>query len=60
MRGNVLNHQMRIKERRLLRLYSLWHETHEEGVQQKCLKLLGEIMSADPAFSLRSEFQMAF
>ena len=59
MRGNVLN-RVRMKERRLLRLYSLWHETHSEGIRQKCLALLGEIVSLDPAFSLRVEFQAAF
>ena len=59
MRENV-HSLVRAKERRLLRLYSLWHTTYAEGIRQKCLSLLGEIVSMDPAFSLRGEFQAAF
>ena len=58
MRGSVRN--LRAKERRLIQLYSLWHETHQEELEQQCLKLLGEIMTAEPRFSLRREFQQAF
>ena len=59
MKRNVLS-QIRMKEQRLLRLYSLWHEYHQEGLRRKCLSLLGEIVSVDPAFNLRREFQVAF
>lgn len=58
MKGNV--RKLHAKARRLLRLYSLWHETHREDVQRKCLALLGEILAAEPRFSLRREFQKAF
>lgn len=58
MGGNVRS--VRGKERKLLQLYSLWHETHQGAVQRKCMSLLGEIMRADPGFSLRGEFRTAF
>lgn len=51
---------LRTKARQLLKLYSLWHETHQEGYERKYLSLLGEILSADPAFNPRREFQIAF
>ena len=58
MRGNVRRFQA--KARRLLRLYSLWHETNREDVKRQCLSLLGEILTVEPRFSLRREFQKAF
>ena len=58
MRGNVRKFQTKAK--RLLRLYSLWHETHREDVQQQCMTLLSEILAVEPRFSLRREFQKAF
>ncbi len=59
MSGNVRN-RMQAKERRLLQLYSLWQETRSGELQKRCLGLLRELMSIDPAFSLRREFQEAF
>lgn len=58
MKGNV--RKLQAKARRLMRLYSLWHETHREDVQQKCIMLLSEILAVEPRFSLRREFQKAF
>lgn len=58
MKGNA--RKLHSKARRLLRLYSLWHETHREDLQQKCVLLLSEIMAAEPRFNLRHEFQKAF
>lgn len=58
MKGNVRN--LRSKAKRLLRLYSLWHATHREDVQRKCVVLLSEIMAVEPRFNLRREFQKAF
>jgi hypothetical protein len=52
--------QFRAKARRLLRLYSLWHETNSIEIQRKCLALLGEILAIDPGFSLQKEFKSAF
>ena len=58
MKGNA--RKFRAKEKRLLQLYSLWHETRREEIQRRCLGLLGELLSLEPRFSLRHEFQLAF
>ncbi len=58
MIGNARRYKA--KAERLLQLYSLWHETHREDVRRQCLSLLGELLSHDPNFSLRREFQIAF
>ncbi|MFA6599877.1 MAG: hypothetical protein WC352_00900 [Candidatus Omnitrophota bacterium] len=58
MIGNA--RKFREKADKLLRLYSLWHETHREEFQRKCLVLLSEILVQDPNFSIRREFQKAF
>lgn len=58
MIGNA--RKFRVKADRLLRLYSLWHETHREEVQREWLSVLTEILLQDPQFSLRREFQRAF
>lgn len=58
MKGNVRKFQSKAK--RLMRLYSLWHETHREDLQQKCIHLLSEILAVEPRFNLRREFQKAF
>lgn len=50
----------RSKEKRFLRLYSLWQETRREDLQQKCLGLIGEMVRLKPGFTLRSEFETAF
>lgn len=52
--------KFRAKERKLLRLYSLWHETHRDDLERQCLTLLGEILAVQPQFKLRNEFQSAF
>lgn len=57
-KGNV--RKFRGKARRLLKLYSLWHETHREEIQRQYLLLLGEILVIDPHFSIRQLFQKAF
>ena len=58
MKGNA--RKFRAKEKRLLRLYSLWQETRREDVQERCVKLLREILALEPTFSLRHEFDRAF
>ena len=58
MKGNARS--LRAKARRLMRLYSLWHATHREDLQRKCVVLLSEIMAVEPRFNLRSQFQKAF
>lgn len=58
MIGNARKFRMRAD--RLMRLYSLWHETHREEVQREWMRVLSEILVQDPNFSLRREFQRAF
>lgn len=49
-----------LKAKKLLRLYSQWQETRQDFFQKQCLKLLSEILSVNPGFRLRREFQSAF
>ncbi len=58
MKGNV--RRFRVKARRLLRLYSQWHLTHQEELERRYLRLLAEILAVNTNFSLRQEFQKAF
>ena len=59
MKGSAHN-SFQAKQKRLLQLYSEWQETRNEDVQKRCLGLLREIMSMDPGFNLRGQFQKAF
>ncbi len=52
--------RFRVKAEKLLRLYSLWQETRREDIRRQCLKLLGQIVAADPSFTLRGQFRNAF
>lgn len=47
-------------EARFLRLYSLWHETHDLGMQKRLLIRLNIVMRRVPNFDLRSRFKHAF
>ena len=58
MRANV--RKLRVKAKRLMKLYSQWHETHQAKIEKRYLSLLGEILAMEPHFSLRREFQRAF
>ena len=58
MKRNVL--KLRVKARRLLKLYSAWHETRRRDVCQRWLKLAGEILALNPRFNLKREFREAF
>lgn len=58
MKENALSLEM--KARKLMKLYSQWHETHNDEIRRKYLLLLGEILAIEPRFSLRREFQRAF
>lgn len=53
MKENV--RKLEIKARKLMRAYSLWHETHKEEFQRQYMTLLTEILAVDPRFSLRRE-----
>jgi len=48
------------KADRLLRLYSLWHETKRDEIRREFLTLLREVLALNPRFNLRHEFQKAF
>lgn len=52
--------KFQVKAKRLLKLYSLWHETRRQELERQCERLLSEILDIDPGFSLRREFQTAF
>lgn len=52
--------RFQVKARRFLKLYSLWHKTHREGLKVKWLRLLGEITKVKPDFDLEKEFRGAF
>ena len=52
--------RLQAKAKRLMQLYSLWHETHSDKVRRQCMLLLGEILAVEPHFSLQQEFQKAF
>lgn len=58
MRGSV--RRFRVKARRLLRLYSQWHMTHQDELERQYLRLLAEILAVNPRFSLNQEFRKAF
>ncbi len=52
--------KFRVMERRFLRLYSAWQETHRLELAQGCIKLLGELLKLNPSYSLRHPFERAF
>ena len=47
-------------EARFLRLYSMWHETHDLSLRKRLLVRLGIVMRRVPNFELRSRFDHAF
>ncbi len=47
-------------EARFLRLYSMWHETHDLSLRKRLLVRLGVVMRRMPNFDLRSRFDNAF
>lgn len=47
-------------EARFLRLYSMWHETHDLSLRKRLLVRLGLVMRQTPDFNLRSRFEQAF
>ena len=55
MKENV--RKLEAKAKKLMQLYSLWHETHQESIQRKYMRLLKEILAVEPRFSLSRELQ---
>ena len=47
-------------EARFLRLYSMWHETHDLSLRKRLLVRLRMVMRRVPNFDLRSRFDQAF
>ncbi|OGW87035.1 MAG: hypothetical protein A3C35_00735 [Omnitrophica bacterium RIFCSPHIGHO2_02_FULL_46_11] len=47
-------------ETRFLRLYSMWHETHDLTLRKRLYVKLRLVMRQIPNFDLRSRFQQAF
>ena len=47
-------------EARFLKLYSLWHETHDLTLRKKLLLRLRLVVERVPNFDLRSKFNQAF
>ena len=47
-------------EERFLRLYSMWHETHDLSLRKRLLMRLELIKRRTPNFDLRSRFNHAF
>ncbi len=47
-------------EARFLRLYSMWHETHDLSLRKRLLVRLGVVMRRMPNYDLRSRFDHAF
>ena len=47
-------------EARFLRLYSLWHETHDLSLRKKLMLRLCILMRYMPKWNLRGRFQHAF
>ncbi len=47
-------------ERKFLKIYSAWEETHEWGLAEGSRRLLGQLLRLNPAYSLRRRFQRAF
>ena len=58
MRGNV--RRFRAKARKLLRVYSQWHLTHQEELERRYLTLLAEILAVNPRFNMHQQFRKAF
>lgn len=52
--------RLRMMERRLLKLYSDWHESHRIELADAWLKLAGELVRLKPNYSFRKTLQRAF
>ena len=48
------------EEIRLLKLYSMWHETHDLSLRKRLLVRLKTVMRRIPDFDLRRRFEQAF
>ena len=55
----VLRNNKEVEER-FLRLYSMWHETHDLTLRKRLLLRLSIVTRRIPNFDLRSRFYQAF
>lgn len=46
-------------EGEFLRLYSRWHETHDQSLEQRMLMSLSRLMRCEPAFDFRERLWKA-
>lgn len=58
MRTNL--RRLRVIERKLLRLYSAWQETHRIEFAARSVELMGQILRLNPHYSIRNPFERAF
>ena len=42
-----------ILEREFLKLYSRWHETHDQSLQRRIFMSLSRLMNSEPSFDFR-------
>jgi len=60
MKVNRKLRKLRSIERKLLRFYSAWQETHRFEFADKWMQLAGEILRINPHYSIRRPFEQAF
>ncbi len=46
-------------EREFLRLYSRWHETHDQSLQKRIFMSLNRLLSSEPSFDFRERLWQA-
>ena len=53
-------HKFRSVEKKFLKLYSAWQETHRVELAAQSMKLFGVLQRLNPHYSVRDLFQQAF
>ena len=48
-----------ILEREFLRLYSRWHETHDQSLEKRIFMSLNQLMNSEPGFDFRERLWQA-
>ena len=56
MKGRLLKE----KADKLIKLYSLWHETNRADIQKRCFSVLSEILAIKPDFDLLKELNVSY
>ena len=46
-------------EKEFLRLYSRWHETHDELLKRRMFQSIGRLLNSDPGFDFRKRLWQA-